>query len=82
MTRMTMALMDGNIRRAWAMNPFGVILILAITFELIDRLFRRPKILSFIRKIVHNASLWAIGVISFVILRNIPIEPFSWLAPG
>ena len=82
MTRMVMALSKGDLLRAWQMNPFGVILIASGMVELLDRLRKRPIFWQRGRAILHNAKIWATGVVVFVVMRNIPIEPFSWLAPG
>lgn len=82
--RMVRALLRGDFGLALAMNPFALVLMVPAGYELARQTlkgFGRPAPPAvFDRPWVA----WAVAaaVIAFWILRNVPIWPFSWLAPG
>lgn len=77
-------LMHGNLFAAWAMNPLTVILLPFIVYGLASSLVlglwgkRLPHLFV---PAVWIRSL-AIAIVIFGIVRNLPLHPFDWLAPG
>ena len=81
-TRCLHALAHGDIMRAWAMNPLAMLALGALIVEVSDRALGQPRAWRRMRRVMHNASVWAVVVVVFFIARNLPWAPFSWLAPG
>lgn len=84
MTRAAHASLHGEFSRAFAMNPVGMVLfplaVAGIGFEVLAWVRNRPDglRLNFGPRISYGI---AATVISFWILRNIPVWPFTLLAP-
>ena len=78
------ALLQGNLRQAWAMNALTVILLPFVSYGLGSELYsqffgRRPA-----RRILPARFIQglAVVIVLFGILRNLPMYPFHLLAPG
>lgn len=77
-------LLQGNFRAAWAMNPLTILLLPFLAYGLTDEFLQHwagralPQI--FVPAIWIRA-LCAV-IVLFGILRNLPIHPFTLLAPG
>ncbi|MBF0488068.1 MAG: DUF2752 domain-containing protein [Nitrospirae bacterium] len=80
-TRALHQLLHGNYTAAFRLNPLIVLALpfLAIGIILEIRVFSRPAWLSY----QHTRYAWivAVAIVLFWILRNIPIEPFTYLMP-
>ena len=78
------ALLHGNLHNAWAMNPLTILLLPFIVYGLVSEtlvgLGRRglpqPRLSSY--------AIYSLGcvIVLFGVIRNLPMHPFNWLAPG
>ena len=84
MTRAAYATLHGRIGEGFRMNPVGMVLVpvacIGLGIEILGWVRGKPLPLRFN---IGARGAWGIGwvVISFWILRNIPIWPFLWLSP-
>ena len=75
------ALLNGHVLTAIDYNMLFILFLpLIIFFILAFSLGRKHPATSFIYKPVFSLTV-VIVVVSFWVLRNIPVTPFSWLAP-
>jgi hypothetical protein len=77
-------LLHGNLRAAWALNPLTVVLLPFLTYGLVSSaLFelRGRELPQPFLPAVWIRALYA-AIILFGIMRNLPMHPFSLLAPG
>ena len=75
------ALLNGHILNAIDYNLLFILFLpLIIFFILAFSLGRKHPSTSFIYKPIFSFAV-VIVVVSFWVLRNIPVTPFSWLAP-
>ena len=81
-TRALHALLHGDLPDALAMNPLMVLSLPAVAVLLAQALDVLPKPLEPLARRLANARAWAVVVIGYAVLRNLPWPPFSWLAPG
>jgi len=81
-TRALHALLHGDLPGALAMNPLMVLSLPAVAVLLAQALDVLPKPLEPLARRLANARAWAVVVIVYAVLRNLPWPPFSWLAPG
>lgn len=81
-TRALHALLHGDLARALAMNPL-LLLALALLPLLATRSdrWRRPLARGLHAALV-DARAWAVLVIGYAVLRNLPLPALAWLAPG
>ena len=77
-TRALHALLHGDVVLALAMNPLAIVAIPAVPVMLWNA--SRPG--TAWMATVSDARLWLPLVVAFSVLRNLPWEPFVWLAPG
>ena len=84
MTRATYALFQGRLLDAIGQNPFGIIImplaLIGFGLETIGWLQKRQPPWR-IPLGYHGAKIIALSFIAFMILRNLPWVPFSYLAP-
>jgi hypothetical protein len=84
--RATHALMNGDVSRAWAMNPLLVVALPVVVYGgfawwlgwLVPGWRGRlmPRLPAWV-------AWWSLGLVYlYGLLRNLPWSPFSWLAPG
>lgn len=81
-TRALHALLHGDLPGALAMNPLMVLSLPPVAVLLAQALDVLPKPLEPLARRLGHARAWAVVVISYAVLRNLPWPPFSWLAPG
>ena len=73
-------LMHGQFGPAFAQNPLAMVLLPVVVFCLARQLLSRAPLLSPRAAYRWNAGLLTV-VLLFAVLRNIPVTPFSYLAP-
>ena len=77
-TRALHALLHFDWPTALAMNPLAVLTVPLLPLLLLHQL--RPQFA--LPRWIADARVWLVVVLAFAILRNLPWEPFTWLAPG
>lgn len=82
LTRALHALAHGNLVRAWSMNPLTVLGLFAFLVEWADRGLGQPAAWRRGRAVLHDARVWAVVVLVFMVGRNLPWMPFAAWAPG
>lgn len=81
-TRALHALVHGDMAAALAMNPLLVVALPVVVLMLAHVAGWLPaRWLGLVRRL-SDARPWAVLIISYAVLRNLPWEPFRWLAPG
>lgn len=81
-TRALHALVHGDVGHAMAMNPVLTLTLPLIALLLLNALTRLPAPLVAVAQRISDARVWAVAVIGFAVLRNLPWAPFTALAPG
>lgn len=81
-TRALHALLHGDLPGALAMNPLMVVSLPPVAVLLAHELQLLPKAMAPLARHLGNARVWAVVLIGYGVLRNLPWPPFSWLAPG
>ena len=76
-------LLHGNIIDALGYNPFTVLSLPFIAYSLADGAMRGFRVKGLPRFFVPHQYIWAlfVGIVAFWLLRNVPIEPLTVLAP-
>lgn len=77
-TRAVHALLHGNPGLAVRMNPLAVVALALLPLMVWNTMY--PDRAWFVR--VSDARIWLPLVVAFAVFRNLPWEPFVWLAPG
>jgi hypothetical protein len=77
-------LLHGNLWAAWAMNPLTVILMPFLIYGLLSSMLHEIRGRGLPQPFIP--AMWiralCVMIILFGIARNLPLHPFSWLAPG
>mgnify|MGYP005755808125 FL=1 len=81
-TRALHALVHGDLAGALAMNPLLVVSLPIIALLLARVAGWLPSNWHGLTRKLSDARPWAVVIIGYAVARNIPLEPFSWLAPG
>jgi hypothetical protein len=81
-TRALHALVHGDVANALAMNPMFTLTLPLFALLLLDATTRLPMPLARAAQRISDARVWAVAVIAFAVLRNLPWFPFNLLAPG
>ena len=81
-TRALHALLHGDLPGALAMNPLMVVSLPPVAVLLAQELQLLPRAMAPLAQRLGNARVWAVVLIGYGVLRNLPWPPFSWLAPG
>jgi hypothetical protein len=78
------ALLHGELRRAWAMNPLMIIMLPFVTYGLVSAalLELRGKSLPQVMLSAKWIRAFCVVVILYAVARNLPLYPFDLLAPG
>ena len=78
------ALLDGDLRRAWAMNPFTVTMLPFVCYGLVSYMLLalRGRGLPQVVLPANWIRAFAIAVVLYGVARNLPMHPFNLLAPG
>jgi uncharacterized protein DUF2752 len=77
-------LLHGNLRAAWAMNPLTVVLAPFLTYGLVSSALLELRGQGLPQPFLRAVWIRALcaAIILFGIVRNLPMHPFDWLAPG
>lgn len=81
-TRALHALLHLDVRGALAMNPLLVLSLPFVALLLANQFFTLPAGWRPIARRIGDARPWAVVLVTYAVLRNLPWEPFAWLAPG
>jgi Protein of unknown function (DUF2752) len=78
------ALLHGNLHRAWGMNPLTIALLPFIVYGLLSELLVGLRGRGLPQPRLSSSAIYALGcvVVLFGVIRNLPMHPFSLLAPG
>jgi len=78
------ALLHGDLRLAWAMNPLTMMLLPFIGYGLISEVHRHFRGRAMPGMMLSAGSIRALCavIVLFGVVRNLPVHPFDWLAPG
>jgi hypothetical protein len=78
------ALLHGDFHTAWAMNPLTIVLLPFLMYGLVSQVLRASRGEGLPN--IFIPAIWiralALVIVIFGIVRNIPVDPFDWLAPG
>lgn len=81
-TRALHALLHGDLTGALAMNPLLVLSLPAVALLALEWLRLLPERFTPLATRLGHARAWAVVLIAYGVLRNLPWPPLSWLAPG
>lgn len=81
-TRALHALLHLDFATAMAMNPLLVLSLPFVALLLANHFFTLPGGWRHAARRVGDARAWAVVLITYAIARNLPWDPFTWLAPG
>ena len=81
-TRALHALVHGDLGQAMAMNPLFTLALPFLVLLLLDAFRTLPAPLAAFTHRFSDARPWAVLVLGFAVLRNLPWPPFNLLAPG
>lgn len=78
------ALLHGDMHRAWAMNPFALVVLPFACYGLASEmlLMLRGKGLPQVTLSANWIRAFGVLVVLYGIARNLPVHPFDLLAPG
>lgn len=78
------ALLQGNVHAAWAMNPLTMLLLPFVAYGLLSELLTGFRGRGLPQPRLSSRAIYSLGcvVVLFGVIRNLPMQPFSWLAPG
>ncbi|MGB6297362.1 MAG: DUF2752 domain-containing protein [Rivularia sp. (in: cyanobacteria)] len=76
-------LLRGNLGAAFGFNPLMVLLLPFMFYSYISYTMEVFTGRSLYKPFIHPKLIWCLVyvIIAYWVLRNIPVEPFSWLAP-
>ena len=76
-------LLHGNVIAALGYNPLTVLSLPFIAYSLADGAMRGFRVKGLPRIFIPHQYIWAlfVGIVAFWLLRNVPIEPLTVLAP-
>lgn len=81
-TRAMHALVHGDLLHALAMNPLFTLALPLLLLLVLDKITRLPPSLSALALRISDARPWAVVLLAYTLLRNLPWAPFNLLAPG
>lgn len=81
-TRALHALLHGEFVKAFSMNALGIVCLPFMALIWTNKKFRWKWMTHPAAAWILDARIWATLIISYFILRNIPLEPFIRLAPN
>jgi hypothetical protein len=78
------ALLHGNLPQAWAMNPLTIVLLPFVAYGLLSELLVGFGGRGLPQPRLSSSAIHSLGciIVLFGVIRNLPMHPFSWLAPG
>ena len=76
-------LFNGNLITAFGLNPLMMLSLPFVAYSSTSRIVQKVRGQALPTVFVPSGWIWALSVvvISFGVLRNVPVYPFSWLAP-
>lgn len=83
-TRALHQLVHGNLAGAFAFNPLAVLVLPYLGYSLLSYtslVLRRKPLPGYLAPAWQTWAFLAV-VLAYWVLRNVPVYPFSWLAPG
>jgi hypothetical protein len=81
-TRALHALLHGDIAKAFSMNALFVSALPVVILLIANHLAKLPAGAAKLAAVFNDARCWAVILIGFGVLRNLPWYPFNLLAPG
>lgn len=81
-TRALHGLLHGDLAAALSFNPLLVLALPFVALLLANQVFVLPEGLQALARRIGDARPWAVLLIAYMVLRNLPWEPFAALAPG
>ena|SRR5271166_2829815 len=78
------ALLHGDVRLAWSMNPLTIVLLPFLSYGLISEAMfalRGQRLPQMMLPAQSIHALWVV-IVLFGVVRNLPLHPFNLLAPG
>lgn len=82
LTRAAHAIVHGDFAKAFSMNALAIISAPVLGLIILKQLQWLPTVMSRHLAPFQTPWFWVGGVVAFWIARNLPWQPFSWLAPG
>lgn len=82
LTRALHALVHGDIRGAFGMNPLAMLVLPLMPLMVLDARGLTPARLKPFMAVVMQPKLWLVLLPAYWIARNLPWWPFTLLAPG
>ena len=78
------ALLHGDMRQAWAMNPLTLIVLPFVAYGLASQVLLQLRGKGLPEVMLPANAIRALGlvIVLFGVLRNLPLHPFNLLAPG
>lgn len=78
------ALLQGNVYQAWAMNPLTILLLPFIAYGLLSEILVGLRGRGLPQPWLSSSAIYSLGcvIVLFGVIRNLPMHPFSLLAPG
>jgi len=78
------ALLHGDVHRAWAMNPLTIVLLPFVAYGLFSEILVGLRGRGLPQPRLSSSAIYALGcmIVLFGVIRNLPLVPFSLLAPG
>ncbi len=78
------ALLHASFHDAWAMNPLTMLLLPFIAYGLLSELLIGFRGHGLPQPRLSSSAIYSLGcvIVLFGVIRNLPMHPFSWLAPG
>lgn len=80
-TRCLHALVHGDVLRAIDLNALVVLMLLAVPLMIAGSRGWRPRALRVPMQVIAKPVFWLVLIPGFMLARNLPWAPFSWLAP-
>jgi hypothetical protein len=81
-TRTLHALLHADVATAMSMNPLMVLSLPFVALLLAEQLGWTRASWQPVLSRIGDARTWAVLLIGYGVLRNLPWQPFTWLAPG
>ena len=76
-------LLHGNIITALGYNPLTILSLPFIAYSFVDGAMKAFRLKGLPRVFIPHQYIWVlfIGIVAFWVLRNVPVEPLTVLAP-
>ncbi len=76
-------LLHGNVIAALGYNPLTILSLPFVAYSFTDGMMRAFRLRGLPRVFISHRYIWALfaGIIAFWVLRNVPVDPLTVLAP-